>query len=254
MRRELSPDLVRAMKALRLGKLLPLLPDRLRIARERGLDHEDFLLALFLAEVQRRARQRHAMRAHKAGLKAGLTFDTWDPSAKVTYDAHVLDALRTLRFLHEHHHVLIMGPVGVGKTLLAHALGHLAILSDHSVYCATADQLFHLLRASRLDGTHEQELRRLRQVDLLIVDDLAQRPLDENETADLYALVAARHRTASMIVTSNRDPSEWLAMLSDPMRAQALVDRFANNAYDLVVEGESYRRRQKPTVDRPTPS
>lgn len=51
-----------------------------------------------------------------------------------------------------------------------------------------------------------------------------------------------------MVVTSNRDPSEWLAMLADPLLAQALVDRFSNNAYDLVIEGESYRKTQKPRL------
>jgi DNA replication protein DnaC len=53
-----------------------------------------------------------------------------------------------------------------------------------------------------------------------------------------------------MIVTSNRDPSEWLGLLADPLQAQALVDRFVNNAHDLVIEGESYRRRQKPARAR----
>ena len=51
-----------------------------------------------------------------------------------------------------------------------------------------------------------------------------------------------------MVVTSNRDPSERLALLADPLQAQALVDRFVTSAYDLVIEGESYRRRQKPKV------
>jgi DNA replication protein DnaC len=61
-------------------------------------------------------------------------------------------------------------------------------------------------------------------------------------------LITERHRKGSMIITSNRPPEEWLALMADPMLGQALVDRFSNNAWDLVVEGESYRRRQKPSL------
>jgi DNA replication protein DnaC len=247
--RELSPDLCRVLKDLKLGKLLPVLPERLRQARERQMDAEDVLLVVLSDEVQRRGRQRVTMRSKKAGLEPGLVFDEWDGSARITYDRRVLDELRTLRFVQQHHHVLLMGPVGVGKTMLAHALGHLAIEQGLSVHCQTADKLFLRLKASRLDDTYASEIRRLVAVDLLIVDDFALRSLDEMETADLYELVTARHRTGSMIMTSNRDPQEWLAMLADPLHAQALVDRFTNNAYDLVVEGESYRKRQKPRLE-----
>ena len=248
MRPDLSPDLKRAMKALRLGQLLPTLPERLRIARERKIDPEDLLLTLLTDETQRRAQQRHRVRAKEGGLQPDLVFERWDPAAKITFDRRVMDDLRLLRFVDEHHHALIIGPVGVGKTMIAHALGHLAIARDLSVHCETAEKLFHCLRACRLDGTHEREIRRLTQVDVLIVDDLALRPMDAHETSDLHAIVCGRHKRASMVVTSNRDPSEWLALLADPLQAQALVDRFVNSAYDLVIEGESYRRRQKPKV------
>lgn len=247
-KRELSADLCRVLGQLKLGKLVPALPERLRQAREREMDPEDVLLLVLSDEVQRRANQRLALRAAEAGLAPELVFDEWDAKARVTYDRRLLDELRTLRFLEQNHHVSILGPVGVGKTMLAHAFGHEALRRDVSVIFEIADKMFARLRASRLDDTHAKELRRLTDVDLLIIDDLGLRAMDALETNDLYELVTARHRTASMIVTSNRDPQEWLAMLADPLHAQALVDRFTNNAYDLVVEGESYRKRQKPKV------
>jgi DNA replication protein DnaC len=245
-KRDLSADLRRVLGELKLGKLLPTLPERLRQARERNMDPEDVLLLVLSDEVQRRTNQRLTVRAAQAGLAPELVFDEWNANAEITYDRRLLDELRTLRFVEQNHHVSILGPVGVGKTMLAHALGHEALRRDLSVIFEVADKMFARLRASRLDGTHEKELRRLVTVDVLIIDDLGLRPLDAFETNDLYELVTARHRAASMVVTSNRDPQEWLAMLADPLHAQALVDRFTNNAYDLVVEGESYRKKQKP--------
>lgn len=244
--REPSPDLKRILGALKLGKLLPVLPERLRQAREGRLDPEDVLLLVLGDELQRRDQQRLASQAQRANLEPALVFDAWDPGARVTYDRRLFDEIRALRFLEQHHHVLLMGPVGVGKTMLAHAIGHEALRRGYTVHCSTADKLFSRLKGARLDGTHEAELRRLISVDLLVVDDLALRPMDVLETNDLYELVTLRHRTASMVVTSNRHPEEWLAMLADPLHAQALVDRFSNNAYDVVIEGESYRKRQKP--------
>jgi DNA replication protein DnaC len=246
--RDPTPELKQTLKALKLGKLLPTLPERLRQARERKMDPSDVLLTVLGDEVQRRSRRRLARRAAKAGLDPTRVFDAWDDDADIVYDRRLLDELRTLRFVDNHHHVLLMGPVGVGKTMLAHALGHLGIQAGLSVHCEVADKLFWRLKASRLDDTHDIELSRLVGVDLLIVDDFALRTLDSLETADLYEIVTARHRKASMILTSNRDPSEWLAQLADPLLAQALVDRFTNNAYDLVVDGESYRKTQKPRL------
>ena len=136
---------------------------------------------------------------------------------------------------------------GVGKTHLASALGHIGIRRKLSVHFARADKLFTRLRAARLDNTLEAEMRRLARVDLLILDDFALRPLDATQTSDFYEIVVERHRKASTIVTSNREPAEWLTMTSDALLAQSAVDRLTSGAHTLIVEGPSYRQRDQRT-------
>lgn len=89
-------------------------------------------------------------------------------------------------------------------------------------------------------------MRRAIRVDLLILDDFAIQALDQTETADLYELIVERAGRGAIALTSNRDPAEWLAVMADPLLAQSAVDRLQGAAYELVIEGETYRKRQKP--------
>jgi hypothetical protein len=78
--------------------------------------------------------------------------------------------------------------------------------------------------------------------------------MDAVESRDAYEIFTERHRAGSMIVTSNRGPDEWLGTFADPMRAQSAIDRFHGNSYDLLIEGESYRTRQKPQLGDTQPA
>ena len=106
------------------------------------------------------------------------------------------------------------------------------------------------LRHARLTNSHEAELRSSSPSTCSILDDFGLDAMDAQESRDAYEILTERHRAGSMIVTSNRGPDEWLATFADPVRAQSAIDRFTNNAYDLVIEGESYRSRLKPTLPR----
>ena len=244
----IGPDLKTTLKRLRLGRTLDTLPERLLLARQQKMPHADFLLLVLADEVSRRDGQATLIRAQRARLDPALQFEAWDPSAKVTYDHALLNELVSLRFLDTHAHVAIVGHVGVGKTFIAHALGHIACRRGASALALRADQMLKALRHARLDNSYEAELRKLIAVDLLILDDFALDAMDSTESRDAYEILTERHRAGSMIVTSNRGPDEWLATFADPVRAQSAIDRVTSNAYDLVIEGESYRRRQKPQL------
>ncbi len=142
----------------------------------------------------------------------------------------------------------ILGPVGVGKTFLATALGHIACRRRYRVHFERADKLFKRLRAARLDNSVDAEMRKLVAVDLLVLDDFALHPLDATDTNLFYELTVERHQHGATVITSNRDPSEFLAQFADPLLAQSAVDRIQSAAYELVIEGESYRRRQRPQM------
>ena len=247
----ISPDLKTILRRLKLSRMLDTLPERLAVARQQKLAHQDFLLVALSDEASRREALGVALRVQRAHLQPGMQLEAWDATANVAFDQALLSELTSLRFLEAHAHVTIVGQVGVGKTFIAHALGHIACRRAYTVLALRADAMLKALKHARLDNSYEPELRKLLAVDLLIVDDFALDTMDVTESRDMYEILTERHRAGSVIVTSNRGPDEWLATFADPVRAQSAIDRFTNNAYDLVIEGESYRPRLKPTRKQP---
>ena len=246
-----SAELAATLRRVKLGQVLDTLPERLALAKTNKLSHAEFLEVLLGDEVQRRDTTSASRRAHIAGLDPTMILERWDPTANVTFDRSVFDELCSLRFVDAANNAIVMGPVGVGKTFLATALGHIAVRRKRSVHFERADHLFKRLRIARLDNSLDVEIRKLLRVDVLIIDDFALSALDTAATNDFYETIVERHQRATTIISSNRDPSEWLALMTDPLLAQSAVDRLKSAAYELVVDGESYRDRQRPTITKP---
>jgi DNA replication protein DnaC len=249
----LNPELVAALKRLKLGRIAETLPERLVLADKQEMTFDDLLLLVLTDEIARRDNTAADVRAREAGLDPAMRIELWDKTAKVSFDKRMLAELMSLRFLEAHRHVVVLGPVGVGKTFVSQALGHVACRHGYHVRFTRADEMLRTLRQSRFDNSRDAEMIALTSVDLLVLDDFALEPMSKEESKDVYQLFLERTGRASMILSSNRDTAEWLGMFDDVLLAQSAVDRFKNAAYDFVIEGESYRPRLKPKLDDADP-
>ena len=190
-----STELKGVLRQVKLGRCLDTLPERLALAKSRNMGHAEFLELVLSDEVTRRETTSAALRARSAGLDPDMCLEHWDEATEATFDRQIWDELCSLRFIDAGHNVMIMGPVGVGKTFMASVLGHVAVRRRYTVtFCRTA-VLLKRLRASRLDNSHDTEMRKLMRVDLLVLDDFALQPFDALDTADIYELVVERHRS-----------------------------------------------------------
>jgi DNA replication protein DnaC len=248
MSASISPELVSALRRLRLGRMVDTLPDRIELAASQNMPFEELLALVLTDEIARRDTTAVSNRVATAKLDPDMCIERFDKSAKITFDRKLFNELCSLRFLQAHKHVVILGPVGVGKTFIASALGHIACRHRYDVRFVRADEMLTILKKSRLDNSHDAEMAAFCSVDLLIVDDFALEPMSREESKDIYQLFIERTARASVILTSNRDTAEWLRMFDDVLLAQSAIDRFMNAAYDLVIEGESYRPRLKPKL------
>ena len=247
-----SSDLKQVLKRLRLSGVLPTLPDRVALAKQSHMDYASFLELILSDEITRREQGNLERRLHQAGFEEVVTLEQWDDSASVQYDRQLLKELFGLHFLERHEHALLVGPVGVGKSFLASALGHAACRAGYAVLFVRADTMLKQLAAARADYSFDRELRRFVSPDVLVIDDFGLHKLSAQQSSDLYDVVIGRHRHSSMVVTSNRDVAEWVALFDDPILANSALDRLAHNSYQLVIEGDSYRKRTAPHARRPS--
>ncbi len=236
---EISQSLKTHLKRLKISGLLATLPDRVAHARKTKRPELEFLELVLQDEVDRRDHKNLEIRLARAGFEEEHTLEGFDWEAPFSFDRDRVKDLFGLGFLERHEDVIFLGPVGVGKTFLAGALGHAACRAGRQVLFLRADRMFAWLHQSRADHSTEKALRRLLAPDLLILDDFGLRRLSAEQSSDLYEVILERHRRASTIVTSNRAIDEWIPLFDDPILAQSALDRLAHNAYQVVIDGES---------------
>ena len=242
----IQPELKTVLRRLKLSGMLAILPDRVAYARNEKLDYAQFLELVLSDEVERRDQKHVTNRLMAAGFEEECTLERFDWSAKIQIDKARLTDLFGLHFIERRENVIFCGPVGVGKSFLAQALGHAACRANYRVLFRKADLLLKTLARSRADNSFDRELRAFISPDLLIVDDFALRKLSSQATSDFYDLQIERHTRSSTILTSNRGVEEWMTVFDEPMLGQSALDRFCHRAHQFVIDGESYRKRMAP--------
>ena len=237
---QLAPKL----KALRLGGMLDTLDVRLQQAQQGQGGYLEFLELLLEDEISRRDNKALALRVQRARFEGPRTLAEFDFGFNPRIPAPQIRDLARGDYLVADQSVIICGPVGVGKSHVAQALGHAACQQGHSVLYLKTNRLLTDLAGGRADGTAEARLRRYMQPDLLICDDFGMRAFTEQQTEDLWELIGERRH--SLIVVSNRAPHDWYPLFPNPVLAESVLDRLINSAHHLVLTGRSYRPLRRP--------
>jgi len=247
----LQHQLTAQLRILKLGGFLETLDVRLRQARDEELPHLDFLQLMVQDEIERREAKKLANRLRSACFEEDKTIEGFDFAFNPRIGKSHITELSTCLFVEKKEHVLIYGPVGVGKTHIAQALGHEACRRGYDVLYAKTAKMLRALLASRADHSWEKRIRRYLRPDVLILDDFGLSPFTAIQAEDIYELIAERHLKSSIIITSNRPPQDWLALFPEPVVGNSALDRLAHNAHHIMIDGgESYRRKLSPGTAR----
>jgi DNA replication protein DnaC len=245
-------QLDQTLRTLKLSGMLDTLDSRLAQASAGDLGHLEFLQALCEDEIARRDAHAIGRRVRAAHFEQPTTLEDFDFKYNPSIPAATIRDLATLRFLSAGESVILHGPVGVGKTFIAQAIGHHACRHNHSVTFTKTSRLLADLAGGHADRTWTTRLKRWARTELLILDDFAMRDFTVAQADDFYELITERNH-GSIVITSNRKPEDWYPLFPNPVVAESILDRLINNAHNIPMNGRSYRPKNKPSPTPPTP-
>jgi DNA replication protein DnaC len=231
------------LKLLGLKGMIETLDVRLRNAEESKSGYMEFLVTLLEDEYEKRQAGKLLKRLKKAEFEEEKTLEGFDFSFNPGIPVKEIKQLANCSYIERKENIFLLGPVGVGKTHIAQALGHVACRMGYGVLFAKAVNMFRYLNGGRADNSLERRLKGYVSVELLIVDDFGLKPLTSVQSDDFYEVINGRYMKKPIIFTSSRGIEDWQGLFPDPIIANSVMDRIAHNAHQLVLTGESYRNK-----------
>jgi len=247
----LAPDLLTALKRLKLSRVRAIAPEVLATAKTQRWTPEEILRTLVQAEIAGRDEANQANRLRVAGFPITKTLEGFE-RAHSSIPAPTLDYLASLEWIAGAENLCLIGPAGTGKSHLLVALGHAAITQGNKVRYLVAAELVEALYRGMADNSVGRVIDGLLRHDLVIIDEIGFAPLDPTGTQLLFRFVAAAYEQRSLAIASHFGFEEWGRFLPEHTTAVSLLDRLLHHAVVCVTQGESYRMRE--ARGRPTPT
>lgn len=200
------------------------------------------VLAIEERERQKRSLERRLRNARVATFKPMTDFD-WNWPKKIERDA--IDELFALGFLKTGHNAVLVGPNGVGKTMILKNVAYQAVVRGHNVRFATASDMLADLAAQDSSSSLSRRLRRYTLPHLLCIDEVGYLSYD-NRYADLLFEVVTRRYDAHkpILLSTNKAFSQWSDVFPHAACVVTLVDRLIHRAEVVEIEAESYRLKE----------
>lgn len=235
-------ELQTPLKRLRLSGILDSLEVRNQQAVTEKWSYIEFLSRLLTDEVERRAAKQLDLRIRRGRIHSGKTLEAFDFGFNPNINRQQVSDLATCEFIRRRRNCLIVGQTGVGKSHLAQALAHETARKGFDILFIATDKMLAHLHAGRADDSFERRMATYLKPDLLVLDDFGLKPLPTPYgSTDLYDIINERYERRSILLTSNRAPSEWPELFDNALLASAALDRLADRAFVVSITGKSYR-------------
>ena len=215
-------------------------------ASKKHWSHVDYLEKLSDGETALRRDRSIQRRIRIARFPVVKTLDQYSWTWPKNINRLQVQNLFRLQFVENKSNVIFLGGVGLGKTHLATALGYSACLKGYTVLFATAIDVINTLSAAQAAGRIKQELKKYTRPSLLVIDELGFLPIDKAGADLLFQVISLRYEQGAMVITSNRVFQDWPEIFNnDSTLTSAILDRLLHHAEPIVIEGKSYRMKDK---------